>query len=136
MNFGLDETGELFPHSAPRIDLNQTDDAFAGSFFYPPSDPNHAVNHLEKERFVKMKAIVLSTRSPIRRSSLQRGFLLIPLVLVCFGLAPIAQAVGPDTDGSIPGSNNGEGIGVLVSRTTGIWNTGTGAFFGAAACPR
>jgi len=53
------------------------------------------------------------------------GFL-IPFVLVCFGLAPTAQAVGPDTDGSIPGSNNGEGIGVLVSRTVGIWNTGTG----------
>jgi hypothetical protein len=52
--------------------------------------------------------------------------LLVPLVLICFGLAPMAQAVGPDTDGSIPGSNNGEGIGVLVSRTSGIWNTGTG----------
>jgi trimeric autotransporter adhesin len=38
----------------------------------------------------------------------------------------MTQAVGPDTDGSIPGSNNGEGVGVLVSRTTGIWNTGTG----------
>jgi hypothetical protein len=53
------------------------------------------------------------------------GFL-IPLLLACFGLAPMAQAVGPDTDGSIPGSNNGEGIGVLVSRTGGVWNTGTG----------
>src|SRR5438445_13069855 len=53
------------------------------------------------------------------------GFLLL-LPLVCFGLAPMAQAVGPDTDGNIPGSNNGEGIGVLVSRTTGVWNTGTG----------
>jgi hypothetical protein len=52
--------------------------------------------------------------------------LLIALVLVCFVLSPSAQAVGPDTDGAIPGSNNGEGIGVLVSRTTGIWNTGTG----------
>jgi uncharacterized coiled-coil protein SlyX len=53
------------------------------------------------------------------------GFLLL-LPLVCFGLAPMAQAVGPDTDGAIAGSNNGEGVGVLVSRTTGIWNTGTG----------
>jgi uncharacterized coiled-coil protein SlyX len=53
------------------------------------------------------------------------GFLIL-LPLVCFGLAPMAQAVGPDTDGSIPGSNNGEGVGVLVSRTSGIWNTGTG----------
>ena len=73
-----------------------------------------------------MKAIVLSARSPIRRPSLHRCFLLIPLVLVCLGLAPMVQAVGPDTDGAIPGANNGEGIGVLVSRITGIWNTGTG----------
>jgi hypothetical protein len=55
-----------------------------------------------------------------------RSLLLTPLLLACFGLAPMAQAVGPDTDGTIPGSNNGEGIGVLVSRTTGVWNTGTG----------
>ena len=73
-----------------------------------------------------MKTIILPTRSPIRRLSLRRGFLLIPLVLVCLGLAPMVQAVGPDTDGSIPGSNNGEGLGVLVNRTTGVWNTGTG----------
>jgi hypothetical protein len=55
-----------------------------------------------------------------------RGLPLIPLLLVCFAFMPMAQAVGPDTDGSIPGSNNGEGVGVLASRTTGIWNTGTG----------
>jgi hypothetical protein len=53
-------------------------------------------------------------------------FIVLAVALVCFGLAPMAQAVGPDTDGTIPGSNNGEGIGVLVSRTTGVWNTGTG----------
>ena len=52
-------------------------------------------------------------------------YLIVPLA-VCFGLAPMVQAVGPDTDGAIAGSNNGEGIGVLVSRTGGIWNTGTG----------
>src|SRR6266542_4351089 len=51
--------------------------------------------------------------------------LLVPLVLICL-LVPMAQAVGPDTDGTIPGANNGEGVGVLVSRTTGVWNTGTG----------
>jgi uncharacterized coiled-coil protein SlyX len=73
-----------------------------------------------------MKAIILSAKTSIGRPSLRRGFLLMPLLLSCFGLAPMAQAVGPDTDGAIPGSNNGEGIGVLVSRTTGIWNTGTG----------
>jgi uncharacterized coiled-coil protein SlyX len=55
-----------------------------------------------------------------------RSLLLTPLLLAGVGLAPMAHAVGPDTDGTIPGSNNGEGIGVLVSRTTGVWNTGTG----------
>ena len=50
----------------------------------------------------------------------------IPILIACFVLAPRAQAVGPDTDGTIPGSNNGEGIGVLVNRTAGVWNTGTG----------
>jgi hypothetical protein len=70
------------------------------------------------------------TTSQLRNSvhsSLRRyGSLLIPLLLGCFALLPRAQAVGPDTEGAIPGSNNGEGIEVLVSRTTGIWNTGTG----------
>src|SRR6266550_8382978 len=126
LSFNLDQLARFSQHSAPRVDLNQTEDAFPGSFFCASSDPNHAVNRLEKERFVKMKAIVLSTKSSIHRPSLRRGFRLIPLVLVCFGLAPMAQAVGPDTDGNIPGSNNGEGIGVLVSRTTGVWNSGTG----------
>ena len=52
--------------------------------------------------------------------------LILPL-LVCFGLAPMTQAVGPDTDGNIPpGANNGEGVGVLVNLAGGIWNTGTG----------
>jgi hypothetical protein len=59
-----------------------------------------------------MKATVLSVRSPIRWPSLRRGSLLMPLslLLVCFELAPIAQAVGPDMDAAIPGSNNGEGM--------------------------
>jgi hypothetical protein len=50
----------------------------------------------------------------------------ILLALGSFALPQRIQAVGPDTDGNIPGSNNGEGIGVLVSRTGGVWNTGTG----------
>src|SRR6266576_3289589 len=51
------------------------------------------------------------------------------IILFAFGslaLSPTAQAMGPDTEGAIPGSNNGEGVGVLVSRTGGVWNTGTG----------
>jgi hypothetical protein len=52
--------------------------------------------------------------------------LLITFALNCFVALPMAQAVGPDTDGAIPGANNGEGIGVLVSLTTGTWNSGIG----------
>jgi len=67
-------------------------------------------------------------RNSVNRTSLRPGFFLIPrsLMLACFAFMPMAQAVGPDTDGAIAGSSNGEGIGVLVSRTTGVWNTGTG----------
>src|SRR5438105_3863458 len=73
-----------------------------------------------------------TTIRPVRKpeGSVSAGFL-IPLLLVCFGLAPMAQAVGPDTEGSIPGSNNGEGIGVLAlfNNTIGSANSA----FGAAA---
>ncbi len=73
-----------------------------------------------------MKTETSPTTNSTSRSFLRGALLLIPLVLGCFGLLTRAQAVGPDTDGTIPGSNNGEGTGVLVSRTTGVWNTGTG----------
>jgi len=52
-----------------------------------------------------------TTIRPVRKpmSPVSVGFLIL-LLLACFGLAPMAQAVGPDTDGTIPGANNGEGI--------------------------
>ncbi len=57
---------------------------------------------------------------------IRRRSAVILFALACFAFSQQAKAVGPDTDGIIPGSNNGEGIGVLVSRTGGVWNTGTG----------
>src|SRR6266487_2069490 len=51
---------------------------------------------------------------------------LIPLLLACLGLAPRAQAVGPDTDGSIPGSNNATGAYSLANNTDGNNNTANG----------
>jgi uncharacterized coiled-coil protein SlyX len=72
-----------------------------------------------------MKTTTLSTNY-VHRSLGRSALLSVSLLIGCFGLLPRAQAVGPDTDGNIPGSNNGEGIGVLVSRTSGVWNTGTG----------
>jgi hypothetical protein len=73
-----------------------------------------------------MKAIVLSAKSPIRRPSLRRVFLLIPFVLACVGLAPMAQAVVPPPDGGYPGGNTAEGQDALFSLTTGDFSTATG----------
>jgi len=73
-----------------------------------------------------MKAIVLSAKNPIRLPSLRRVFRLIPLVLVCFGLAPMAQAVVPAPDGGYPGGNTAEGENALFSLTTGDFSTATG----------
>jgi hypothetical protein len=83
---------------------------------------------LEKERFIKMKAIVLSARSHIRPSSLRRGFLLtsLSLLLVWLALCQMAQAVVPAPDGGYPGANTAEGTNALFSLTTGIDNTALG----------
>ena len=72
-----------------------------------------------------MKAIVFSARSPIRRPFLRRGFLLIllSLLLVCFAFMQQTQAAELDI---LPNGNTAYGSGVLVSLTTGVWNTGTG----------
>src|SRR5437667_5629346 len=55
-----------------------------------------------------------------------RGLLLIPLVLVCFALSPLAQAVSPAPDGGYPGQNTAEGDDALFSLTTGLSNTAIG----------
>src|SRR6266550_4955833 len=83
----------------------------------------------QKESLATMKTTTPPVSNSMKHSSCDYRLvagLLIPLALVCFTLLPRAEAVGPDTDGTIPGSNNGEGVGVLVSRTAGVWNTGTG----------
>jgi hypothetical protein len=53
-----------------------------------------------------------------------RTVLLIPLV--CFALAPLAQAVTPAPDGGYPGGNTAEGTQALFSLTAGVWNTALG----------
>src|SRR5207245_4171020 len=101
---------------------------FPGQPFSLFQSGSHKINPpgKEKESLVNMKTTTPPVRNSMKHSSRDcrpvAGFL-IPLLLACLGLAPMAQAVGADSDGSIPGSNNGEGIGVLVSSTTGVWNT-------------
>jgi hypothetical protein len=69
-----------------------------------------------------------SITNSINRSPVWRGLLLIPLVLVCIGLLPKAQAVSPAPDGGYPGGNTAEGQSALFSLTTGGYNTAVGFF--------
>jgi len=55
-----------------------------------------------------------------------RGFLLIPLALAWFALAPTARAVSPARDGGYPGDNTAEGTDALLGLTTGIDDTANG----------
>src|SRR6266436_1834622 len=75
---------------------------------------------------VQLKTLVSCGRDPARSLPLRHGFLLIPLVLVCFAFAPQMQAVSPAPDGCYPGFTTAEGCSALNSLTTGAGNTGVG----------
>ncbi len=68
----------------------------------------------------------LHLRKSLSRSPLRRAFLLILLLLACFGLAPASRALSPAPDGGYASGNTAEGTSALFSLTTGTWNTGLG----------
>ncbi|PYK88533.1 MAG: hypothetical protein DME35_11945 [Verrucomicrobia bacterium] len=72
------------------------------------------------------KMTTVQSGNSVNRSRWRRGFLLIPLLLGCFGLSPVAQAVLPAPDGGYPGSNTAEGEDALLSLTLGFSNTAIG----------
>ena len=80
----------------------------------------------------QLKTLVSCGRDPARSLPLRRGFLLIPLTLVCFALSPSAQAAAhPETPdpGSVGGVfNTADGQSALASVTTGAANSAFGAF--------
>ncbi len=60
-------------------------------------------------------------------SPLRLAFLLIPLVLTCVALSPVARAqLSPPPGGGYPGHNTAEGTDALFSLTTGTNNTANG----------
>jgi trimeric autotransporter adhesin len=89
------------------------------------AEASHPKSYLNKNS-AKYRKKITNQMKPLIQFNKTTPRLLIPLTVICLGLTPMAQAVGPDTDGAIPGSNNGEGIGVLLSLVNGVWNTGTG----------
>jgi hypothetical protein len=94
--------------------------------------------------FNQVNKLVSCGRDPARSLPFWRGFLLIPLILVCFAFVPQTRAVVPPPDGCYPGFNTAEGCQALqngagstgntalgwralFSDITGSFNTGVGA---------
>jgi hypothetical protein len=84
---------------------------------------------------IELKTLVSCGRDPARPLPLRRGFLLIPLVLVCFAFSLTAHAApqvlptpfpGTNPDGCYPGFTTAEGCKALHSLTTGAGNTAVG----------
>src|SRR4029077_21186213 len=81
----------------------------------------------------QLKPLVSCGREPARSLPLRRGFLLIPLVLVCFALPLAAQATpqalpSPTPDGCYPGFTTAEGCSGLRSPATGAGYSAFGWF--------
>jgi hypothetical protein len=76
----------------------------------------------------QLKTLVSCGRDPARSLPFRRGFLLIPLILVCFAFSPQTRAACDSPDPGCPGGSLGEGFDSLLSLTTGFYDTGIGAF--------
>ena len=80
----------------------------------------------------QVKKLVSCGRDSARSLPLWRGFLLIPLILVCLAFAPQTQAapatpdISPAPDGCYPGFTTAEGCQALNLVTTGVANTALG----------
>ena len=80
---------------------------------------------------IELKTLVSSGRDPARSLPLRRGFLLIPLILVCFAFSPQMQAQLPpeipgNPDGCYPAFTTAEGCNALHQLFGGIGNTAVG----------
>jgi hypothetical protein len=84
---------------------------------------------------IELEKLVSCGRDPARPLPLRRGFLLIPLVLVCLAFSLTAHAApqvlptpfpGTNPDGCYPGFTTAEGCKALHSLTTGAGNTAVG----------
>jgi hypothetical protein len=76
----------------------------------------------------QLKTLVSCGRDPARSLPLRRGFLLIPLTLVCFALSPQVQSATDTPDpGPLPISNTADGQ-LALSGVTGIYNSAFGIY--------
>ena len=73
---------------------------------------------------IQLEPAILPKSNLISWPPLRRAFLLILLLLVCFGLSP--KALATDLDGVLPNGNTADGSDVLISLATGVNNSGFG----------
>src|SRR5438552_11780411 len=80
---------------------------------------------------IELKTLVSGGRDPAPSLPLRRGFLLIPLILVCFAFLPQMQAGLPpeipgNPDGCYPAFTTAEGCNALHQLGGGVGNTAVG----------
>ena len=82
----------------------------------------------------QVNKLVSCGRDSARSLPFRRGFLLIPLILVCFAFAPQTRAVSPPPDGGYAGFTTAEGDQALQLLIGGFANTALGwrSLFSAA----
>jgi trimeric autotransporter adhesin len=73
-----------------------------------------------------MKLFRLKERNYTNQKFNGSALLLVALVLTCFAISPMAEAVVPAPDGGYPGGNTAEGQNALFSLTNGMYNTAVG----------
>src|ERR1043165_9084026 len=119
-------------------DVSKTEKGLLPGRVFVCLESNHQkTNKHDRERerthpmysMVQLKTLVSCGREPARSLPLRRGFLLIPLILVCFAFLSQMQAapnVSPTPDGCYNGFTTAEGCKALQHLTTGAGNTAVG----------
>jgi hypothetical protein len=76
----------------------------------------------------QLKTLVSCGRDPARSLPFRRGFLLIPLILVCFAFSPQTRAGCGSPDPGCPVGNLAEGYLALTSNSGSAYSTAIGAY--------
>jgi hypothetical protein len=76
----------------------------------------------------QLKTLVSCGRDPARSLPFRRGFLLIPLILVCFAFSPQTRAACGSPDPGCSGGSLAEGFLALGSLSGGFYDTGLGTY--------
>jgi hypothetical protein len=80
-------------------------------------------NHIQTRTLPKKERKITSPMKLLTLFKTTIPSLLVSVLLACFALCQMAQAVSPAPDGGYPGGTTAEGTDALLSLSSGIWNT-------------